>query len=308
MKVERDAMSVYSGLISLDLNRAQDLAAASTLESAVDVGVRSDVGLVRENNEDNILVAPEMNLFILSDGMGGLAAGEVASRLTVDSILAHCREADADPSLDFVGTQIAGVTEISNRLASAIRLANLNVFHASRDNATHNGMGSTVVAARFVNRRMSVAHVGDSRAYGLRGNRLEQLTQDHSFVAEQVRLGRMSEHEAAIGNLQNVLSRAVGVDPEVEVDVTEELFLDGDTLLLCSDGLTRELSDNQIAVVLRENKDAQGAADQLVNLANQAGGRDNVSVIVIRQVPSAPGAFGGIGRLGRWFSRRGNRS
>jgi serine/threonine protein phosphatase PrpC len=301
-------MGVYSGLISLNLNRATDLAATSTLESAVDVGVRSDVGRVRENNEDNILVAPEMNLFILSDGMGGLAAGEVASRLTVDSILAYCREADANPSLKFVGTPIQGVAETSNRLASAVRLANLNVFRASRDNATHNGMGSTVVAVRFVNQRMGIAHVGDSRAYGLRRNRLEQLTQDHSFVAEQVRLGRMSEHEAGIGNLQNVLTRAVGVEPEVEVDVSEELFLDGDTVLLCSDGLTRELSDNQIAGILRESADAQSAADQLVNLANQAGGRDNVSVVVIRQVPSASSALGGIGRFGRWFSRRGNRS
>jgi PPM family protein phosphatase len=114
----------------------------------------------------------------------------------------------------------------------------------------------------------------------------------------------MREHEAGIGNLQNVLTRAVGVEPEVEVDVSEELFLDGDTVLLCSDGLTRELSDSQIAGILREAKDAQSAADQLVNLANQAGGRDNVSVIVIRQVSTAPCA----GRLGRWFSRRGNRS
>jgi serine/threonine protein phosphatase PrpC len=301
-------MGVDSGFISLNLNRANDLVVTSTLESAVDVGSRSHVGLVRENNEDSLLAAPEMNLFVLSDGMGGLASGEVASRLTVDTILAHCREADANPSLDFVGTRIAGVTETSNRLASAVRRANRAVFRASRDKGDHLGMGSTVVAVRLVDQRMSVAHVGDSRAYALRGNRLEQLTQDHSFVAEQVRRGRMSEHDAGIGNLQNVLTRAVGVDADVEVDVSEELFLDGDTVLLCSDGLTRELSDNQIAGILREAEDAQGAADQMVNLANAAGGRDNVTVIVIRQVPSASSAFWGIGRLGRWFSRSGNRS
>jgi protein phosphatase len=162
-------------------------------------------------------------------------------------------------------------------------------------------MGATVVAVRFAAERMSLAHVGDSRVYRLRGNDIEQLTQDHSFVAEQMRQGRMTEQEASSSKLQNVLVRALGIEPEVEVDVTEELVLDGDTVLLCSDGLTRELSDPQIAAVLSETVDAQEAAAHLIDLAKRAGGGDNVTVIVLRRAPKPEGRFARISRVGKWF-------
>jgi PPM family protein phosphatase len=241
-------------------------------------------------------------LFVLSDGMGGLASGEVASRLTVSTILAHCREADADPSLALIGKSMEGASEMSNRLVSGIRLASRSVYRAAQENATQQEMGATVVAVRCVDERMSVAHIGDSRAYRLRDDRLQQLTQDHSLIAELVRLGRINEYEASTINLQNVLTRTVGLEPEVEVDVREELMMDGDTVLLCSDGLTCELSDSQIACILREVKDAQEAAEQLVNLANDAGGGDNITAIVIRQAPRALGTFSRVSRLGRWLN------
>ncbi|MGH7839034.1 MAG: PP2C family protein-serine/threonine phosphatase, partial [Candidatus Binataceae bacterium] len=259
----------------------------------MEFGARSDMGRVRSNNEDALTLAPELNLFVLCDGMGGYACGEVASRLAVDTIAAHCGEAASNPSLPLFGPAISGVSSAANRLASAVRLANRAIYEASQKNSTsadgaHNPssagrMGSTVVAALFNDECMSLVHVGDSRAYRLRSGAFEPLTEDHSFVAEQVRLGRMTREEAARSTMQSVLLRALGTEPEVDVDADDELLADGDAILLCSDGLTRELSDAQIAAVLEETSDPQQAADRLVGLANEAGGGDNVSVIVLRQ-------------------------
>ncbi|HKV03668.1 MAG TPA: protein phosphatase 2C domain-containing protein [Candidatus Acidoferrales bacterium] len=267
----------------------------------MEFGAQSDTGCVRGNNEDSFRVAPEMNLFVLSDGMGGLASGEVASRLAVETVLAHCREAEANPSLPLHGQRIEGVSGISNRLASAARLANEVVHDAAKHDGAEQRMGATVVAVRFDGERMSLVHVGDSRAYRLRGDELEQLTQDHSFVAEQMRRGRMTEQEAGSSALQSVLIRALGIEPEVDVDVSEELVMEGDTVLLCTDGLTRELTDAQVAAVLAESDDAQEAADRLIDLAKQAGGGDNITTIVLRRAPKLVGAFARIGRLGKWF-------
>jgi PPM family protein phosphatase len=264
----------------------------------MEFGVRSDTGRVRANNEDSFRLAAELNLFVLSDGMGGQASGEVASRLAAETVVQHCKEAESNPSLALIGPRIEGVSSGSNRLASAIRLANQVVHVASKENPALQGMGATIVAVRFDEERMSLAHVGDSRAYRLRGGELEQLTQDHSFVAEQVRKGVMTPQEAEKSNLQSVLLRALGPDPEVEIDVTEELVMEGDTLLLCSDGLTRELSDAQIAAVLGDAENEQEAASRLVDLANQAGGGDNITAIVLRGSLKPVGAFA---RIGRWF-------
>src|SRR5579864_3296029 len=242
----------------------------------MEYGARSDTGRVRENNEDSFRLAPELNLFILSDGMGGQASGEVASRLVTEIILAHCREGESNPALPIFGESLVGASEFSNRLASAVRLANRAVHEAARNNSGHSGMGATVVAVWLLEDRMTLAHVGDSRAYRLRNGELEQLTDDHSFIAEQVRQGMMTEEEASNSNLQNVLLRALGVEPDVEPDVDEHLLMEGDTVLLCSDGLTRELSDAQIAALLGDSEDAQQCADRLIDAANQAGGADNI--------------------------------
>jgi protein phosphatase len=271
------------------------------MQMEMDFGALSDTGCVRENNEDSYGLAPEINLFVLSDGMGGLAFGEVASRLAVDAVVAHCREAEANPSMRLSGGRIDGVSAASNRLASAVRLANEIVHRAALQNGARQQMGATVVAVRFAGERMSLAHVGDSRAYRLRGGDFEQLTQDHSFVAEQMRRGRMTRQEAGSSTLQNVLVRALGIDPTVDVDVSEELVMEGDAVLLCSDGLTRELSDAQIAAVLGEAEDAQEAAGRLVELAKQAGGGDNITAIVLRHAAKPVGAFARIGRLGKWL-------
>ncbi len=260
-------------------------------------GARTDTGCVRENNEDSFRVAPEIGLFVLSDGMGGMEAGEVASRLAVDAVLDHCREAEANPALPLVGESIDGVSGASNRLVSAIRSANEKIYRASQQDAAHRGMGATIVAVKRDGERISVAHVGDSRIYRLRAGKFEQLTNDHSFVAEQVRNGKMTQQEADSSTMQNVLVRALGIDPTVEVDLSELPLEEGDTLLLCSDGLTRELTDAQIAAVLGERRNPDAAAGELVDLAKQAGGGDNVTVIVLRYAAKSAGPFERIGKL-----------
>ncbi len=264
----------------------------------MEFGARSDTGRVRENNEDSFGLAPELNLFVLSDGMGGLESGERASRLAVETVIAHCRDVETNPALAVFGGRIEGVSEVSNRLASAVRLANQEIYHAAQELGGRGGMGATIVAARCMDDRVCLAHVGDSRAYLLRKGQFDQLTEDHSFVAEQVRRGILTAEQAGRSKMQNVLTRALGVDPRVEVDVTEELLVEDDTYLLCSDGLFRELSESQIAEVLAESGGAQESADRLVDLSNRAGGGDNITAIVLRYAPKQAGP---LSKIGRWF-------
>jgi serine/threonine protein phosphatase PrpC len=258
---------------------------------------------VRENNEDSLRAEMEMNLFVLSDGMGGAASGEFASRLTVDTVVAYFRETQSNPSLPPFGQPIEGVTPMLNRLADGIRLANQVIYQSAQEDVLRQGMGATVVAVCCTGERVCLAHVGDSRVYLLRNGHLQQLTMDHSFIAETARMGETIPQGTPQSDLQ-ALTRVVGVDAAVEVEVNEELLMDGDTVLLCSDGLTRELSDNQISAILREAKNTQEAADSLVLLANQAGGRDNISAIVLRLAPKTAGAFSRMSRLIKSFGER----
>ncbi|MGA7626051.1 MAG: Stp1/IreP family PP2C-type Ser/Thr phosphatase [Candidatus Acidiferrales bacterium] len=263
----------------------------------LEFGAKSDTGRVRANNEDSFKLDPQLKLFVLSDGMGGLEAGERASRLAVDTVVAHCQEAEASPALAEFGKHIEGVSDISNRLASAVRLANKEIFQLALE-LGKGGMGATVVAARFADDRVCIAHVGDSRVYLLRDGQFDQLTEDHSLVAEQVRRGMITPEAAGRSKMQNVLTRALGIDQNVDVDVSEEFVADGDTFLFCSDGLFRELAESEIGGVLEKSGDAQDAADRLVKLANDSGGQDNITVIVVRYETSEKGT---LSKIGRWF-------
>ena len=263
----------------------------------VEIGARSDVGRVRNNNEDSFRVVAALNLFVLSDGMGGEAGGEVASALAVESVAAHILEAANNVSAPSFGARQPDLTEKSNRLASAVRLANRKIHKASRDDPAHRGMGATVLAAWLDGQRLSLVHVGDSRAYLLRSGALEQLTSDHSLVAEQVRRGILTPQQADSSTMQSVLIRALGAHEDVDVDADEHILLDGDALLLCSDGLTRMVTDPEIASTLLTHSDAQAAADRLVELSNEYGGEDNVTVVVLR---IALDSDGWLSRLRRW--------
>ena len=254
----------------------------------ITVGARSDMGLVRKNNEDSFAVDLSLNLFILCDGMGGQAAGEIASKLGVDIIGEHCRQAAENPQHAMVGEYMQEFSAATNRLASAIRLSNQAIHEAAEQHASTSGMGSTVVAAQVTGNILSIAHVGDSRIYLLHEGELRQLTQDHSLVMEQVRKGLISLAEAEQSELANVIVRALGAEPTVEVDLDELWLHEGDQILLCSDGLTRMASDTQIAQILSEPWTAQQACERLVELANENGGEDNVTVIVLRLLPPLP--------------------
>jgi len=265
----------------------------------IEFGARTDVGRTRANNEDNYRVVPELNLFVVSDGMGGEAQGELASALAVESVAHHCLAAANDLSLPFFGERRADQAEKTNRLASALHQANKAIHDAALQNPQHHGMGATLVAAWIEDQRLSLAHVGDSRAYLLRAGALEQLTADHSLVAEQVRQGILTPQEAEISNLRSVLTRALGPHETVQVDSDEHLFLAGDALLLCTDGLTRMVSDPEIASTLLTHTGAQEAADRLVELANEYGGEDNTTVVVVRTAPESKSWLGKLRRTPR---------
>ena len=255
----------------------------------IDASARTDLGCVRKNNEDAFHIEPELDLYVLSDGIGGQAHGEIASAMAVETVLEHCREANSDHATTLFGNGRADLCERSNRLMSAVRLANRRIFDSAEQNPAQEGMGATIVAAWLDDRRMSLAHVGDSRAYLLRAGSLEQLTADHSLVAEHVRRGTMTPQEAEASLLQNILVRALGTQDHVEVDMDEQILLEGDALLLCSDGLTHMVTDAEIASTLATSKSAQAAAERLIELANRYGGVDNVTVIVLRALPEPAG-------------------
>lgn len=278
---------------------SQDLTATVlTAVSQFTCGARTDKGRVRENNEDSFAIEPELNLFVLSDGMGGQASGEIASRIATETVVEYCFAAERESLALTARDRLSGLSDMSGRLAAGIRRANSAIRNAALNQPERHGMGATIVAVRFERCRMSLAHVGDSRAYRFRSGQLEQLTRDHSFVAEQLRQGLLTQREAEQSQMQNVLLRALGQEPDVEVDVTEELILDGDAILLCSDGLTREVPDEQIATTLANAEDAQSAADRLVSAANEAGGTDNITAVVVRPAGKHGGPFA---RIGRWL-------
>jgi serine/threonine protein phosphatase PrpC len=257
----------------------------------IEAGARTDLGRVRKNNEDCYSMDTSLQLYVLSDGMGGEAHGEVASTLAVQTIMTHCRQGENSRATPIFGESRPDVSERTNRLASAIHLANRKVFETASSNPEQQGMGATIVAAWIDAQRLSLAHVGDSRAYLLRGGSWDQLTADHSLVAEKVRVGILTPQEADASELQSVLTRAVGTNSSVEVDTDEQILLVGDYVLLCSDGLTRMVTDPEIASTLLTSASAQEAADRLVDLANENGGVDNVSVIVLHVVQKSEGIF-----------------
>jgi len=239
------------------------------------------VGRQRQHNEDTFLVADEAKLYLVADGMGGHAAGEIASRIAVDSIsefILHTKEDD--------GTWPHAYDEqyrrSTNRLMTAVRLANTRVLEAMRKDARLRGMGTTVVACLADDNTMSVAHVGDSRAYLIRDGMLSRLTNDHSWVFEQVQAGMLTEAEAEKHPLRNVITRALGGALSVTPDASEVESRPGDVYLLCSDGLTGMVPEDEILRVVSENEDLEKACQTLIDLANERGGLDNVTAILVK--------------------------
>ncbi|MEA2571400.1 MAG: family protein phosphatase [Acidobacteriota bacterium] len=240
------------------------------------------VGRQRQHNEDSYLVAGEPGLFLVADGMGGHAAGEIASRIAVDSIsefILHTKEDD--------GTWPHAYDEhykrSTNRLMAAVRLANTRVLEAMRKDARLRGMGTTVVACLADDDMMSFAHVGDSRAYLIRAGTLSRITNDHSWVFEQVQAGMLTEAEAEKHPLRNVITRALGGALSVTPDASEVETRSGDVYLLCSDGLTGMVPEDEIRDIVDKNTDdLEKACQVLIDTANERGGLDNVTAILVK--------------------------
>lgn len=259
----------------------------------------TDVGRVRTNNEDSFRLVEPLSLFILSDGMGGEAHGEIASAMAVESIAEALSAPKQDSGATLHGEISDNWSEKTKRLKDAVHAANLKIYQSAQKNPEQRGMGATLTAVWAEGEKLSIAHVGDSRAYLLRSGTLQQLTNDHSLVAEQVRRGLLTPQQAEESEMQSVLLRALGAHPDVEVDVDEVSILPRDVLLLCSDGLTRMVTEPEIAGTLQAETDPASAAKKLIGLANENGGLDNVTVIVARFKDETPKG---------WFSwlRRGS--
>jgi protein phosphatase len=261
----------------------------------------SDTGRVREHNEDAIAWDNEIGLFVLADGMGGYNAGEVASGIAVKTIVNLVREAYAQQ--DLVGTdKSSGLSRPGIILRDAIARANKIIHQTSKTQEKCEGMGTTVVAGLLYDNRLIVAHVGDSRMYRLRTDRFEQITMDHSLLQELVDRGFYTPEEAQRVTNKNYVTRALGVEPSVEVEIHEHPVQRGEWLVFCSDGLTDMVEDEDIHLTISTfGANLDTVAKQLVQLANDNGGRDNISVILAQVTEPFPVRKGILDRILGWF-------
>jgi PPM family protein phosphatase len=231
---------------------------------------RTDVGLRRRENEDRYALAPHLGLYLVADGMGGHSAGQVASQLA------------AEASLQAIETLEGSGASLVEKLREAVASANQAIFASATDHPEYAGMGTTLVALLVDGERGALAHVGDSRAYRMRGGRLRLLTDDHSVVGELLRHREISEDDARAHPQRHVLTRALGVRSQVEPDLAELTPEPGDVFVLCSDGLTAHVEDGEIGEIVAEGADLQKACEHLVDLANDRGGEDNITVVLAR--------------------------
>lgn len=252
----------------------------------------TDVGCVRKHNEDNLFLDPSLGLFVVADGLGGHAAGEVASQIVVDRVanfVAITREKDRtwpleyDTSLSFDG----------NRLRVALLLSDQAIADDIRKNPERETMGSTVVASLVHNRRVTLAHVGDSRAYLLGPSGIRQVTRDHSWVAEQVAHGILTQAEARVHPFRNVITQALGNGGDLDIEVQELELQDSECLLLCTDGLSGMVGDQQIWEIVQAAPSLQEGTTRLIAMAREKGGEDNITAILVRLLPDTAGLIEG---------------
>ena len=276
------------------------------LKGKIDVVGRTDEGQIRDHNEDYISDNPTLGIAVLADGMGGLNAGEVASSMAVHLLMEELtayRLGDSQLAAELAHSDSDLPIE-AQVVRKAVENANDAVFHTSQTQPQCKGMGTTIVASLFYNNKISVAHIGDSRVYLFRGGALEQVTKDHSFVQELIDKGLYTKEEARTSDKKNVVTRALGVAPFVEVECHEYETQVGDIYLMCSDGLHDMVPDRDIERAFIElGGNMKELANYLVDLANANGGKDNVSVILTRIAKPYPDEGGGglFERIANWF-------
>ncbi|MGH8220520.1 MAG: Stp1/IreP family PP2C-type Ser/Thr phosphatase [Steroidobacteraceae bacterium] len=261
----------------------------------------TDNGKVREHNEDTIAFDPDIGLLVLADGMGGYTAGEVASGIAVKTIVNLVRESVEREDLR-VNDPATGMSRPSIILRDAIHRANKIIYQTARTQPQCEGMGTTVVSALFFDDRMAVAHVGDSRLYRLRGEKFDQVTLDHSLLQELVDRGFYSVEEAQRATNKNYVTRALGVEPNVEVEVQDVPVQKGDFYVLCSDGLSDMVEDDDIHLTISTfGANLDMVAKQLIQLSNDNGGRDNISVVMAHVLEAFPAKGGILEKILGWL-------
>ena len=273
----------------------------ANLGTALEVVTATDSGMVRSHNEDSIAADAEIGLAVLADGMGGYNAGEVASGIAVAMLTAEMRRAleDQEPHLT---TGSSGEPVAVKLIRENSAKANASIFQTAKSQPQYAGMGTTLVVALFFDNRMAVGHIGDSRLYRFRNDKFEQVTRDHSLLQEQIDSGMISKEQARFSQNKNLVTRAVGIDPEVETEIHTYDVAPGDIYLLCSDGLSDMVTDNDIQSTLEAmQSNLPLAAKQLVQQANDNGGRDNISVILVRVLGDFAVPTGWLARLKAWF-------
>ncbi len=248
----------------------------------------SDRGLRRSHNEDSLSVVPSLGLFVVADGMGGHNAGEVASRQAIESMVTFIHSAGSGDGQNWPVQPDPKLSTHENRLVAAIKLANRDVCRLSMEYPEYQGMGTTLVAllADPEHSTAAIAHVGDSRCYRVRDGKLEKLTYDHSWVEEQLQRGIITAQEARGHRWKNVITRALGNKLDVEVDVQSATIAEQDLFLLCSDGLSGMVAADELEQLAREEPDLEELARKMIIAANNAGGQDNISLILIRFLKS----------------------
>ena len=245
----------------------------------VQAAAKTNIGRVRQSNQDSFGSDDEFGVYVVCDGMGGAAGGELASSIAVEAFLSTARQ-----ELELIGGANQHATSLALQRAAAA--ANRAVVARAEWDTRYRGMGSTLVAARFAGEVVTILNVGDSRAYLFRSGRAVQLTEDHSYVAEQVRLGRMTAAQAEESSLQSIITRAIGADANVRPDLYTETLQAGDTLLLTSDGLTRHVQQDELSgiVAAATEEPLDEICQRLIDFANERGGSDNVTCMLVRVV------------------------
>lgn len=243
---------------------------------------RTHVGMKRAHNEDSLRLCREENLFIVADGMGGHASGEVASQMSVETLAEFFRATAEDDEITWPYKMDKERRYDENRVVTGIKLSNRRIFESASRDARLKGMGTTIVATFFTGETCYIGHVGDSRVYRYRNNELVLLTEDHSLLNDYIKMRQLTPEEIEAFPHKNVIVRALGMKETVQVDVTHERPEPGDVYLLCSDGLSGMLSDARMAEMMAAEDDLDALCERLIDAANQAGGTDNITVILVR--------------------------
>jgi PPM family protein phosphatase len=250
----------------------------------IEVAGQTDVGRKRNHNEDCFAILPEYGLYIVADGMGGHASGEIASKMAVDALKDFFAATADDPERTWPYKMDRNKGYEENRLITGIKLCNLRIYEAAQRNIKQRGMGTTLASLFAVEDGVYVAHVGDSRVYRVRGSTFEQLTEDHSLLNDYKKMKRLTEEEIRNFPHKNVIVRALGMKDTVKVDTRLEEPQAGDLMLLCSDGLSGPVSDDQIYEIVTSTPELPVAVGRLIDAANAAGGPDNITCVIARWV------------------------